>query len=203
MSSDPNAFSSTSPGMPASQVATANPPSASRGAIIGPSTRIHGDLQADEDLVIEGSVTGTLILRNNLLSVGAKGIIKGTAFAKAIAIDGHIEGELYATERISIRKGAQVKGTIMSPRVSLEDGAVLRGTVEMDHEAIREAIQSQFAEHDKAAPQAADSRPSAIPPATRPAPAASNPPSPSKEAEKPDAAEATAKKPQPATSAAR
>ena len=135
----------TSPQAPSPREA---PTSAVRGggASIGPKTQIKGDLQAEEDLSIEGQFSGTPILRGHQLSIGQQGRITGTAFAKNVIVDGHIEGDLYAVERISIRKGARVQGSILSPRVSLEDGATLRGSVEMDPKAIQEAIETKFGE---------------------------------------------------------
>ncbi|MDZ7735612.1 MAG: polymer-forming cytoskeletal protein [Gammaproteobacteria bacterium] len=38
------------------------------------------------------------------------------------------------SEQISIRKTAEMKGNITSPRVSLEDGARFKGSIEMDPE---------------------------------------------------------------------
>ncbi len=146
------------------------------GASIGPKTQIKGDLQSDEDLTIEGRFSGTLVLRNNQLAIGAQGRVTGTAYANIIVVDGNIEGDLYAVERISIRKGARVKGSILSPRVSLEDGATLRGSVEMDPEAIKDAIKSQFGDLDKAAAPG-ETRPAVSPVASRP-----QGPSPAKDA---------------------
>lgn len=137
------------------------------GASIGPKTQIKGDLQSDEDLTIEGRFSGTLVLRNNQLAIGAQGRVTGTAYANIIVVDGNIEGDLYAVERISIRKGARVQGSILSPRVSLEDGATLRGSVEMDPEAIKDAIKSQFGDLDKAAP-AGETRPAVAAVGARP-----------------------------------
>lgn len=117
-------------------------------ASIGPKTRIKGELQADEDFLIEGSFDGRLLLQKHQLAIGAKGQVEGTAFAHSISVEGQVEGDLYAIERISIRKGAKVKGNVLAPRVSLEDGALLRGTVEMDGEAIRAAIQETFGDLD-------------------------------------------------------
>lgn len=133
-----------------SQSAAPQAPAAGRRetASIGPKTRIKGELQADEDFLIEGSFDGRLLLQKHQLAIGAKGQVEGTAFAHSISVEGQVEGDLYAIERISIRKGAKVKGNVLAPRVSLEDGALLRGTVEMDGEAIRAAIQETFGDLD-------------------------------------------------------
>lgn len=134
-------------------------------AAIGAKTRIKGELQAEENLRVEGHFEGTLQLQKHQLEIGPKGGVDGTAFAHAITVEGNMDGDLYAVERISIRKGAKVKGNVMAPRVALEDGAVLRGTVEMDGDAIRKAINEKFGDVDIPTPPSkpVDSRPAAAP----------------------------------------
>jgi len=109
-------------------------------AVIGRSIRIDGDLQGEEDLRIEGDVNGTVRLHNNTLTIGSEGKIRADVYAKAVAIDGVMEGDLYGSERVSIRKNAKVIGNITSPRVSLEDGAQFKGSIEMDPEAVATAL---------------------------------------------------------------
>ncbi len=109
-------------------------------AVIGRSIRINGDLQGDEDLRIEGDVTGTVELKNNTLTVGAEGKIRADVYAKAVTVDGLVEGDLYGSERVNIRKNAQVRGNITAPRVSLEDGARFKGSIEMDSESVDKAL---------------------------------------------------------------
>ncbi len=112
-------------------------------AVIGRSIRIDGDLQGEEDLRIEGNVTGTVRLHNNTLTIGSEGEIRADVYAKSVAIDGVVEGDLYGSERVSVRKNAKVIGNITSPRVSLEDGAQFKGTIEMDPEAVATALGSR------------------------------------------------------------
>lgn len=109
-------------------------------AVIGRSIRINGDLQGDEDLCIEGDVTGTVELKNNTLTIGAEGKIRADVYAKSVTVDGLVEGDLYGSERVNIRKNAQVRGNITAPRVSLEDGARFKGSIEMDADAVGSAL---------------------------------------------------------------
>lgn len=118
-------------------------PEASSGgevAVIGRSIRIDGDLQGEEDLRIEGDVSGTVRLRNHTLTIGAEGKLRADVYAKSIIIDGRMEGDLHSSERIEIRKNAMVNGNITAPRVSLEDGAKFRGSIEMDPQAVEAAL---------------------------------------------------------------
>lgn len=112
-------------------------------AVIGRSIRIDGDLQGEEDLRIEGRVTGTVKLVNNSLTIGKEGEIHADVYAKTITVDGVMEGDLFGAEQVAIRRNAKVKGNITAPRVSLEDGAHFKGSIEMDSEAVEAALGKQ------------------------------------------------------------
>ena len=113
-------------------------------AVIGPSIHIDGDLRGEEDLLIEGEVNGTVQLRNNSLTIGAQGKVRADVYAHSIYVDGLMEGDLYGTERVNIRKSAQVRGNVTSPRVSLEDGAKFKGSIEMDPQAVQNATANRL-----------------------------------------------------------
>lgn len=118
-------------------------PAAVRGratAVIGPSIQIEGTLRGQEDVSIEGEVTGTIHLQNNTLTVGAQGKIKADVYANTIYVEGSTEGDLFGSEQVIIRKSAKVRGNITSPRVSLEDGATFKGSIEMDPESVKSVL---------------------------------------------------------------
>ena len=109
-------------------------------AVIGRSIRINGDLRGDEDLRIEGDVSGTVELKNSALTIGKEGKVQAGVYAKSIAVDGETKGDLYATERVSIHVNARVQGNIIAPRVSIEQGAHFKGSIEMDPAAVEKAL---------------------------------------------------------------
>jgi len=123
-------------------------------AIIGPSIQLDGDLRGQEDLLIEGEVNGTVQLRSNTLTVGSQGKVQAHVYAKEIHVEGIVEGDLFASERVSIRRSAQVRGNITSPRVILEEGARFKGSIEMDSEAVEAAL-GTTAKASPASPRAA------------------------------------------------
>jgi cytoskeletal protein CcmA (bactofilin family) len=112
-------------------------------AVIGPSIHIDGDLRGEEDLLIEGEVNGTVQLKNNSLTIGSQGKIRADVYAHSVYVEGYMEGDIYGSERVSVRKSAQVRGNITSPRVSLEDGARFKGSIEMDPQAVEAALGSR------------------------------------------------------------
>jgi len=125
---------------PRSESTAARPSSAGREhALIGASIHIDGELRGEEDLLIEGEVNGTVQLKNNSLTIGPQGKVRADVYAQSIIVDGYMEGDLYGSERVAIRKNAQVRGNVTSPRVSLEDGAKFKGAIEMDPQAVQSA----------------------------------------------------------------
>jgi len=114
--------------------------SSSDVAIIGRSIQINGDLRGDEDLRIEGDVSGTVELKNSALTIGKEGKVKAGVYAKSIAVDGETKGDLYATECVSVHANARVQGNIIAPKVSIVEGAHFKGSIEMDPAAVEKAL---------------------------------------------------------------
>ena len=102
---------------------------------IGKSVIIKGELSGSEDLTIEGQVEGKIELKENVLTIGPNGKIKAQVFAKALIVQGEVNGNISATEKVEIRDGGSVDGDIVSPRVAIADGAHFRGSVDMQRKA--------------------------------------------------------------------
>ncbi|MDP9008255.1 MAG: polymer-forming cytoskeletal protein [Pseudomonadota bacterium] len=103
---------------------------ASRVSVLGPTLKFRGELSAQEDLIVQGSVEGS-ITHTQSLTVGTDGTMKGDIRARVIVIDGKVEGDLYATESVNIRATAKVKGNVFAPRVGISEGAFFQGQIEM------------------------------------------------------------------------
>jgi cytoskeletal protein CcmA (bactofilin family) len=103
-----------------------------RASTLGTTLRIKGDLVADEDLVIQGQVEGS-ILHTRSLTIGAQGTVRGDIRARRIVVEGSVEGNLYALENVSLRPGAAVRGDIYAAAVAMEGGARLIGRIDMDN----------------------------------------------------------------------
>ena len=98
---------------------------------IGKSVIIKGDLTGSEDLTIEGQVEGKIELRQNVLTIGPNGKIKAQVFAKAVVVQGEVQGNITATERVDIRDAGSVDGDLSAPRIAIADGAHFRGSIDM------------------------------------------------------------------------
>ncbi len=115
--------------------AAARPASADRGARasaqVGKSIKFKGEISGSEDLVIDGEVEGTIELRDNSLIVGPNGNVRAQIKARAITVQGRLEGNVHAGERIEIRKTGSLEGDLVTPRIVIEDGAVFRGSIDI------------------------------------------------------------------------
>jgi cytoskeletal protein CcmA (bactofilin family) len=131
---------------------------APRASVLGPTLKFRGELSAQEDLIIQGSVEGS-ITHTQSLTVGTDGTMKGDIRARVIVVDGKVEGDLYATESVDIRATAKVKGNVFAPRVGIIEGAFFQGQVEMQPSGA--AVQ----EHSARLRQAAQTLPSLDAPA--------------------------------------
>jgi cytoskeletal protein CcmA (bactofilin family) len=103
---------------------------ASRASVLGPTLKFRGELSAQEDLIVQGSVEGS-ITHTQSLTIGTDGTMKGDIRARVIVIDGKVEGDMYATESVNIRATAKVKGNVFAPRVGISEGAFFQGQIEM------------------------------------------------------------------------
>ena len=126
-------------------------------AVIGRSIQINGDVRGDEDLRIEGDISGTVQLKNSNLTIGTEGKVRADVYARSITVYGTTEGDLYATERINVHINAQVRGNITAPKVGIEEGAKFKGSIEMDQDAVDQALgkanmQGSAANHSGKAP---------------------------------------------------
>jgi cytoskeletal protein CcmA (bactofilin family) len=105
---------------------------ASKGSTLGATLRFKGDLVADEDLVVQGQIEGS-ILHTRSLTIGSQGRVHGDIRARRIIVEGSVEGNLYALERASLRPGATVRGDIFAVEIVIDDGACLNGRIDMDN----------------------------------------------------------------------
>ena len=100
-------------------------------ANIGKSIAIKGDLTGNEDMVIEGSVEGTIDLPNNQLTIGADGTIRAEIHAKSVIVVGQVIGNIIGIERVEIQGSGRVQGNVTSPKLVVAEGAQLDGAIQM------------------------------------------------------------------------
>ena len=98
--------------------------------LIGKQTVIHGDLHFRGGLYIEGRVVGRLIAEEGAdarLTLAEGGHIEGEVRAPVVVINGRLDGDVHAGERVELAPKARVAGNVHYQVVEMSAGAVLTG----------------------------------------------------------------------------
>ena len=104
-------------------------------SVIGPTLKCKGELSANEDLIIEGEIEGTIAHQDKNLTVGKEGRVKADIDARTVDIYGKVEGDIRGEDIVKLAKSADVKGNIRCARIVMEDGAQFSGKIEMGQKA--------------------------------------------------------------------
>lgn len=100
-------------------------------ASIGKSVQIQGEVRGSEDLVVDGTVQGTITLSESRLTIGPNAHVQADVSARDVIILGKLVGNVNAGGRVELRAGANLKGDIRAARLSIEENALLTGKVEL------------------------------------------------------------------------
>lgn len=131
-SSNPPASGAAPSPAPRAESEPARATASSERAVLSPSIVVRGEVSGDEDLIVEGRIEGKILLRQNTVTIGAKGRVAAEVHARAIQIEGEVDGNLTAEEQIVLRKSSRVRGDLVAPRVTIEDGARFKGSIDME-----------------------------------------------------------------------
>jgi len=111
-----------------------SPSASAANATIGSSIQIEGTLTGNEDLTIDGRVQGKVRLNGHALIVGPNGRIEATLRVKSVIVQGEVNGNITADDKVQITSSGSVVGDLRSPRIALDDGARFKGSVDMGSE---------------------------------------------------------------------
>lgn len=105
-------------------------PLPSAASQLSATLRIVGTVSADEDLEISASIRGAVSAPGHCVVVQQSARLFADILARDLTVLGAVTGKLTATEIVDVRPGAEVRGSIASPRVVLEDGGLVQGRIE-------------------------------------------------------------------------
>ena len=98
--------------------------------LIGPQVTLHGDLVFSGGLYVEGRIHGKVIAEagaHAVLTVAEQGYIEGEVQVPVVVINGQVQGDVYASERIELAARARVAGNLHYKVVEMRAGATLTG----------------------------------------------------------------------------
>jgi cytoskeletal protein CcmA (bactofilin family) len=98
--------------------------------VVGPLTRIAGEISGGEDLVVLGHVAGKILLPHTV-TVADGGIVEAELEVRHLIVSGVLVGVVRASDSVHLTPRARVVGDIITPRLIVEAGAAFRGRVDM------------------------------------------------------------------------
>jgi cytoskeletal protein CcmA (bactofilin family) len=100
------------------------------GTLIGPKTRINGDVEFTGGLHLDGYINGNVkgdSDQNTFLSVSQQGSIEGSVIAPNVILNGIVKGDIEASGRIELGANARVMGNVHYTVIETAVGAQING----------------------------------------------------------------------------
>jgi cytoskeletal protein CcmA (bactofilin family) len=98
--------------------------------LIGPQVTIRGDVEFSGGLYVEGRIVGRVTATEGeraVLMLAEQGSIEGEVVAPVVMIDGRLDGDVHAAERVELAVKARVAGNVHYRVVEMHAGAQLTG----------------------------------------------------------------------------
>jgi len=98
---------------------------------VGHGTTLTGETEFHAMLRVDGRLIGTVTSEGGTLIIGTNGQVDANVMVAAAMVNGTVNGDVIATEKLQLGRTARVLGNISSPRLIIEEGAILEGSCSM------------------------------------------------------------------------
>jgi len=99
--------------------------------VIGAGITIEGEISADDEIVVQGTIRGKLEAREGV-TVETGGVVEADIVSGPLSVSGHVTGNITSSDRVDLLAGAKVVGNVKATRITIADGAQFKGNVDMD-----------------------------------------------------------------------
>ncbi len=94
--------------------------------VIGKGTIIQGNIVAEGDLFIEGTVRGDVTTKTTLI-VGPTCVIEGNIVADHAEVAGQVKGTVQALGLLVIKSSSMIDGDVLTKNLNVESGSTFNG----------------------------------------------------------------------------
>jgi len=98
---------------------------------VGGGTAITGEATFKSLLRIDGKFSGRVSSPTGTLIVGAGGVVDANIEVAIATIQGTVNGDIIATQRIELGRAGKLNGNIQTPSLMIEQGAMFEGGCKM------------------------------------------------------------------------
>ncbi len=111
---------------------------------------LSGEITSCDRLVVEGRTEVSLPYAR-IIEIGPSGFFKGSVDVEEAGISGRFEGELIVRDRLVVRAGGRINGTIRYGRIVIESGGEISG----DMQTLESPFEAETPEEGGKKPEAA------------------------------------------------
>lgn len=101
-------------------------PESSVANVIGRGTVIEGNIIAEGDLILEGTVRGDVTTKTKLV-VGSGSIVEGNILADHAEVAGRVRGTVQASGLLTIKATSVIDGDVITKNLNVESGSTFNG----------------------------------------------------------------------------
>jgi len=103
----------------------------SLNGFVGSGTMVSGEATFKSMLRIDGHFSGRITSASGALIVGAGGQVDANIEVAVATIQGIVNGDIVASQRIDLGRAARLNGNLQTPSLVIEQGAVFEGACKM------------------------------------------------------------------------
>lgn len=98
---------------------------------VGAGTILTGETTFQSMLRVDGHLTGRVTSGEGTLIIGSNGQVDANIEVAAAIVNGTVNGDVSANERLELGRTARVVGNIQSPKLIVSEGAIIEGNISM------------------------------------------------------------------------
>jgi len=98
---------------------------------LGSTVNLTGDIEAHEDMLIEGRLQGKITVPSGTLTIAKGAKVEAEIRVRALVLHGELKGTVRAAERTLIAETAEMNGDVITPKITIANGARFSGGIRM------------------------------------------------------------------------
>lgn len=109
--------------------------------LVGHDTRVHGDVEFTGGFHVDGYVRGNVRApddEQSALSISEHGCIEGSVSAPYVLLNGTVNGDVRASQRVELGPAAKVRGNVQYRLIEMAVGAEVNGKLVHESEGTAE-----------------------------------------------------------------
>lgn len=99
-------------------------------------TSVEGLVTANNDIRIDGNLTGTLNCKGRVI-IGPQGNIQGDVICQNAIIEGKFSGNLKVEDILTVKESAILEGEIVTGKINIQPGAIFNGNCSMGGQKLK------------------------------------------------------------------